>query len=244
MTASNTSIATLTPSYQPAAILERAMASGASIEQLQQLLALQQQWEANEARKAFVVSLAAFKARGLRVKKNKTVKYNQTGYTHATLDNVVDTITPALAEEGLSLRWTVNQEGAQIRVTCILQHVMGHAETVTLGAQADTSGSKNSIQAIGSTVSYLERYTALAITGTATTDQDDDGGTAEPPDLITAEQAANLTALLGEVKADKAAMLRWLSVESIDLIPAARFTEVCAMLERKRQQSNTTAERV
>lgn len=226
--------------FQPAAILERAMASGATIEQLQQLLALQQQWEANEARKSFVAALAAFKALGIRVKKNKTVKYGLTGYTHATLDNVVDTITPALAEEGLSLRWTINQEGTQIRVTCILQHVMGHAETVTLGAQADTSGSKNSIQAIGSTVSYLERYTALAITGTATTDQDDDGRTAAAPATAAAtlsnDQAANLSALVDEVNADKAAMLRWLGVGSIAEIPAARFAEVCAMLERKRLQ--------
>jgi hypothetical protein len=43
----------------------------------------------------------------------------------------------------------------------------------------DTSGSKNPIQALGSAVSYLQRYTLLSLAGLATEDQDDDGATAE-----------------------------------------------------------------
>jgi hypothetical protein len=53
---------------------------------------------------------------------------------------------------------------------------MGHSEEgAVLEGAPDTSGSKNSIQAVGSTVSYLERYTLLAATGLAAKDQDDDG---------------------------------------------------------------------
>ena len=42
-------------------------------------------------------------------------------------------------------------------------------------APLDTSGGKNNIQAMGSAVSYLERYTLLAITGLSTKEMDDDG---------------------------------------------------------------------
>jgi hypothetical protein len=42
-------------------------------------------------------------------------------------------------------------------------------------AAADISGSKNQIQAIGSAVTYLERYTLFASYGLASKDQDDDG---------------------------------------------------------------------
>ena len=52
---------------------------------------------------------------------------------------------------------------------------MGHSEETTLKAPPDTSGSKNSIQAIGSTVTYLERYTLLAATGMAAAGMDNDG---------------------------------------------------------------------
>jgi hypothetical protein len=56
---------------------------------------------------------------------------------------------------------------------------MGHSERTTLSATADTSGSKNSIQAIGSTVTYLQRYTLLAAVGLAA-GGDDDGQAASP----------------------------------------------------------------
>ena len=54
------------------------------------------------------------------------------------------------------------------------------SHVITMAAGPDGSGGKNAIQAIGSTVSYLERYTLLAATGLATEDQDDDGRGANP----------------------------------------------------------------
>src|SRR5258708_10458648 len=69
-------------------------------------------------------------------------------------------------------------EGGTIRVPCTLTHAQGHSESVSMSAQPDTSGSKNSIQAIGSTTSYLQRYTLFAATGLAPKDADTDG--AEP----------------------------------------------------------------
>jgi len=54
---------------------------------------------------------------------------------------------------------------------------MGHSESVTLQSATDDSGKKNNIQALGSAITYLQRYTLLSITGLATEDQDDDGKT-------------------------------------------------------------------
>ena len=47
-------------------------------------------------------------------------------------------------------------------------------ESTTLSGPPDTTGSKNDLQSIGSTISYLQRYTLLALTGLATFDMDDD----------------------------------------------------------------------
>ena len=55
----------------------------------------------------------------------------------------------------------------------------------------DDSGGKNPIQSIGSTITYLERYTILALTGLATKEQDDDGKSAnqtQQPDLSKSSQ--------------------------------------------------------
>ena len=88
-------------------------------------------------------------------------------YSYATLDQVCDQVTEALSKHGISHRWKIEQENGLIRVTCILTHYKGHSEETTLAGSADTTGSKNAIQAVGSTVSYLERYTLLAATGLA-----------------------------------------------------------------------------
>jgi len=126
-----------------------------------------------------VVALNAFKAAPPQVVKDKLVAFStnvgKTSYKHAGLDNASELIGAALATHGISHRWDVKQEGANISVTCILTHALGHSEQVSMTAQADSSGSKNSIQAVGSAVSYLQRYTLFAASGIAPKNVDDDG---------------------------------------------------------------------
>lgn len=160
----------------PMHLLEIAMTQGLDADKLGKLMELHFQWEKNEARKAFIVAMTAFKANAPEIAKNKHVQYNQVDYWHATLDNVVNTIAANLSKYGITHRWETSTD-PKIRVTCILTHEAGHSESTTLEAGPDTSGSKNSIQAVGSTVTYLQRYTLLSATGLATKGQDDDGKT-------------------------------------------------------------------
>jgi hypothetical protein len=103
---------------------------------------------------------------------------------------------------------------------------MGHSESTSLSASPDTSGSKNAIQAIGSTVSYLQRYTILALTGLATEDMDDDGhAAAEPIEYITEAQAIQLKEMAEAAKGGIQKFEKYLNglkppIESIDKIPA------------------------
>ena len=159
----------------PMTMLNMAVSQGADLDKLEKLMALQERFEKNEARKAFSEALTSFKAEPLTIDKDKHVKFGQTEYNHATLGNVTNIIGAALSRHGLSYRWNTEQNEGKIKVSCVLMHVKGHSESISLEAVADTSGAKNGIQAIGSTVSYLQRYTLLAITGTATQEQDDDG---------------------------------------------------------------------
>lgn len=169
----------------PMELLSIAIQKGADLAQMEKLMDLQERWERNEARKAFYAALAAFKAAPPTITKNKTVDFStskgRTTYDHATLDEVALKIGAALAPHGLSFRWEPSQAQGRIRVTCYLQHVLGHTESVFLEGPADDSGNKNAIQQVGSTVTYLQRYTLLSITGMAVQDQDDDGrGSSDP----------------------------------------------------------------
>lgn len=167
----------------PMRMIEMAVERGASIEQMQQLYELKLRVDADEARKAFNVAMAKFKDNPPRIIKDKHVKFQTqkgiTEYDHSTLGHVVDQVTAALAAVGIAHKWKPIQQGSTISVTCILTHSLGHSEDTTLSAGADDSGGKNSIQAIGSTVTYLERYTLLAAVGMAAS-ADDDAAAAGP----------------------------------------------------------------
>lgn len=146
---------------------------------LKELLAVQMQWEANEAKKSYVQAMSEFKENPPEILKDKTVQYHtQKGdvdYKHATLHNVTTKINQELSKHGLTASWVTSQANGSVKVTCKITHIMGHSEETCLSAPPDATGSKNAIQAIGSTVTYLQRYTLLALTGLATYGQDDDG---------------------------------------------------------------------
>lgn len=183
----------------PAEMMMTAMRQGASVEQVGQMLALQERWEANEARKAYNTAFAAFKAEAVRIIKNKHVTAGPLqGKSYAELFSVVDAVTPALSRHGLSASWKLTKDDKEwMEVTCILAHVQGHSESVSMGGPPDVGGAKNAIQARASTKSYLERYTLKAICGVAEGGEDDDGAGGPraqeiPPELLQAARDASM----------------------------------------------------
>lgn len=168
------------PAATPSDLLRYAMEQKADPAYLRELLLLQREWESDQAKKAFVQAMASFKAQTIKIEKDKHVSFTTqkgtTSYDHATIGNVVGVIVSAMAPFGLSHRWITEQKDGRVIVTCEIRHARGHAETTALMASPDDSGGKNSIQAIASTVTYLQRYTLLAATGLATSDQEDDDG--------------------------------------------------------------------
>ena len=220
--------------YTPPQLLQLAIEKGAGVDQLGKLMDLQIAWEANEARKAFVSAMNAFKTAPPKLEKTKTVSFKETKFKHATLDNVCEIVGAALSEHGLSHRWEVQQDGTAIKVTCVLTHELGHSERVSMQAGADATGSKNAIQAIGSAVTYLQRYTLLSATGLAAKNQDDDGNKAGLGEPISAEQKETLIALIKETGTDTARFLAWAKAESLDDLPAGKFKDAKEFLEMKK----------
>jgi len=227
------------PPPNPMQMLQTAVEGGADLDKLEKLMELERTWKADNAREAFVEAMSGFRGEAIDVLKRREVSFgsgsNRTSYKHAELSDAVGAAVPALSKWGLSHRWETSQEGDQITVTCVVTHKLGHSERTTLTAPPDASGAKNSIQAIGSTVTYLERYTFMAATGLAARSDDDDAVGAEPKELISIEQIANLVAMMSEVGADKAAFLEYCGIDRIDDMPAFNYKFAVQMLERKRK---------
>lgn len=162
----------------PAMLLQIAVQQGADLDKLERLMALQERYEANEARRAYNDAFARFKSAAVKLVKNKEVAAGPlSGKRYAELHSVVNAVTPELSANGLSASWRITKDDKEwIEVTCTLSHVLGHSESVSMGGPPDTGGAKNGIQARASTVSYLERYTLKAILGLSEQDDDSDGG--------------------------------------------------------------------
>jgi hypothetical protein len=152
------------------------------------LLEVKLKFEADEARKAYITAIQQFKANPPEINKTKHVEFPTTGggrtsYDHAELPIITEAIAQGLRAVGITHAWRCSDANGRTTVTCVLTHGMGHSEdAATLSGPPDTSGGKNSIQAIGSTVTYLQRYTLLAATGLAATGMDNDGKTEGMPE--------------------------------------------------------------
>lgn len=185
-------------SITPGQMLQIAVEQGADIEKLEKLMQLQERWEAANAKKAYIAAMSEFRKQCPTIE--KTRKGHNTKY--AGLAESIDQIKGLLAECGLSHSWNTTQDGDVVSVTCTVTHIGGHSESTTLCAGPDTTGSKNSIQAIGSTVSYLQRYTLFAILGLASQEMDNDGNPDTPIEVLDLiSTAENMDDLMGRFKA-------------------------------------------
>ena len=166
----------------PVDLLRIAVESGADLDKLERLMALQERWERAESVKAYNAAFASFKNEAVSIIKDKNITGGPlNGKKYASLSGVIIAITPALTKHGLSASWRLTKdEPGWLEVACTLKHIGGHSETVTMGGPPDAGGAKNAIQARASTVSYLERYTLKAICGVSESDDDDDGNSAGP----------------------------------------------------------------
>jgi len=179
--------------------LASAVQRGLPVETLNALMDFQERHAAFEARKAFDAAMAAAKSEIPVILKNREVDFTsakgRTYYKHEDLAGIAKIVDPILAQHGLSYRFNTVTDKDGVTVTCIVSHRDGHSEKNTLNAGSDNSGNKNSIQAIGSTITYLQRYTLKAALGLAASN-DDDAASSEQQGQDPQEEAAPLLEMI------------------------------------------------
>jgi hypothetical protein len=221
-----------------------------NVDQMAKMQEMSERFEADEARKAFHVAMAEFKKNPPKVLKNKTVTYgtgdNETSYKHVTLASLATILDESLSKCDLSFTWkTEDLDKGLIKVTCILTHKLGHSESASMSSLPDGSGKKNPIQAKGSAISYLQRYTLKAVAGVAEEGQDDDGaaaGSGDKPAIIgipEKEQWECIDLIIAELPADppidREKLARWF-LATTHKYPSTK-TRVIAAAEHVMQQS-------
>jgi hypothetical protein len=134
-----------------------------------------------QAKQAFDAAMGGLKKNIPQIVKNRLADMNgKYTYKYATLEDICDKLDPALTSHGFGYRWTTHPSDKGVVIGCVLTHLQGHSEeTLMPVAPHDSSGGKNPIQAIGSTLSYLQRYSLLMALGIAPRNVDTDG---KPPE--------------------------------------------------------------
>jgi len=173
----------------PAAIMLQALSQGTSLEQVEKMMDLQERWEKREAEKAFRDAFAAFRGENIIIPKTKFVDRGRAGsFTQAEYSELCQRISPALSKHGFSFRHDqkfgsrrrmiegVEHDVGWVYVTCYLEHKSGHSEVLELEGPPGDLSANTETQNMQVTASYLKRQSLLAITGTATGDEDDENG--------------------------------------------------------------------
>jgi hypothetical protein len=210
------------------------------IDKMNQLMGWRKEMIADQRRAQFDEAIAAAKAEIPVITKNREVDFTstkgRTNYRYEDLAEIAKVVSPILSRHGLSYRYRATSNvNEPVTVTCIVSHRSGHFEENTLCAGRDESGNKNSIQAVGSTITYLQRMTLKAALGLAVSN-DDDGKQADSTGAITLEQVEKLVALADEVGADKEAFCRYFRVNGFADIPTKDFDRAVSALNKKREK--------
>lgn len=200
----DTPAAVIQPAGESATILQVIQRAAADpqcdIEKMERLMAMHERMMARNAEAEFSAAMAEMQCEipsiAERGKGHGTIRY-------ATLEDINDVMKPIMQRYGFAISFKVENHQGGINVTGILMHRAGHREQTTMLLPSDTSGSKNAVQAVASSVSYGKRYVMCAMLNITTRCEDDDGYAAAPPATVTAPQAAQLAALLSKCS-DKA----------------------------------------
>jgi hypothetical protein len=237
--ATNTQIAALPQSSGAMfAILERIMTdTNLPIERINQAFDFYQRMDQAQAKKAFTEAKAAFKANAPTIIKD--MKNKQYDSSYSSIGNVVGATNEALSKHGLDASWEFDQGEKSIKVTCVLTHARGHSERVSLSGPPDVSGSKNPIQQIKSTTTYLKLATYEAVTGIASEEgnANDDGNGAGASAAISEEQLSKLQLAIVDTNVDLVKFNKYFKIAKVDDLPATRFDEAMTRLDQRREKS-------
>lgn len=169
----------------------------ADIGKLEKMLDMQERVLNRHSQEAFSSDMAAMQSELPRVEKSAQAHNSK----YARLEDINDAIRPILQKHGFAVTFRVNQSESMIKVVTVLSHRQGHREETDIMLPADTSGGKNAVQAIGSTISYGKRYGICALLNISTGDDTDGNFPSDDlPDITDAISAIDGAADVDELQ--------------------------------------------
>lgn len=161
----------------PISLIQLAISQGANVEALERVFALQERWQANQAKTAFTQAMAMLKAEMPIVK--KLVQGQNSKY--APIEDIAQQCDPFISKHGFTYRWDTELKEKIMTVICTATHIGGHEATSSFTSEVleqivSKTGNTvtNKVQASAGTITYLKRYTLCNLFGIMVAGEDQD----------------------------------------------------------------------
>ncbi|SFU48506.1 ERF family protein [Halomonas korlensis] len=212
-------------------VIERAALNPeVDIDKMERLLQMQERVMDRQALMAYSAAMAAMQTELPSI----TERGQGNNGAYATLEDIVDTVRPIMQKHGFAVSFRIQTQERGIQITGVLMHQDGHREETSMLLPADTSGSKNAVQAFGSSTSYGKRYVLCALLNITTRGQDDNGQSAAAVKGVTTFQASQLKQLIA---ACPATTQEWFvgKYGDAERVPRSDFDKLRASLHKRAQ---------
>ena len=162
----------------------------------------------------------------------------RTKYRYESFADVARVVDPVFAAHGLSYRFRISQKVDQVTVTCIVSHADGYSEeTSPLETKVDPgSTGMSNVQALGSALTYLQRYSLRAAIGLAAGVDDDGRGAGGTSPRIDANQANELRTLIDQTGRSETTLLKLVGVDDIIDMTTDQFKRAKEVLDLARAE--------
>lgn len=221
-----------------AIIAKAASDPNVDIDKMDRLLQMQERVQDRQAAADFADALAKMQPELPVITANSEILHNgKLIAKYASWDHIYSAIKPILSEYGFSLIFRNTSTDKDETTTAVLKRG-GHEETNSVTLPRDSSGAKNNVQAVGSSRTYGQRYSACPLIGITIQGDDDDGKRAGADHPISVKQYDELRKLMTATQTEEDAFINFLAskriaVESLDELPASRFDFAMAALNKK-----------
>ncbi len=209
-------------------MIERAARDPAvDIDKMERLVSMQERAMARNSEQAFNDAMTAAQGKMVRIAADSTNPQTKSKYaSYAALDKAM---RPVYTKHGFALSFGTEADAPTdfVRITCHVSN-SGYTRKYQVDMPADGKGAKGGdvmtkTHAVGSAMSYGQRYLLKMIFNVAIGVDDDGNAAADTSEKITEKQATDIIDLLESTGADRAKFLKWAKVERVDDIPTAYY---------------------
>ena len=224
----------------PQDIISEAIAKGANLKEIAELMTLQERWEATQAKKLYNGAM-------VKVQKEipvvaKSLKNSQTNSKYASLDDIIFETKKIYTLYGFSITFYEGEtvKPGHIRICADVVHESGHKEAYYYDVPLDGVGIKGNanmtaIHAKASSTSYAHRYLMCLIWNIPTGDDND--AQSVGVEYIDDTQKSTLVDMMTVTKTDMVKFCKAFEIEELAKLPKAKYQQAISALEAKAKKA-------